>query len=96
MSKGGQRVDILHALHILWRVNTRPCVTWQKERTAKRVHRESRRRRESRGARVVQANGVKLSCSKSEGEGTFVRGDIEKSHKDNSKNNGKLTEASQR
>lgn len=37
MSEGGQRVDILHALHILWRVNTRPCVTWQKERTAKRV-----------------------------------------------------------
>lgn len=35
--RGGQRVDILHALHILWRVNTRLCVTWQKERTAKRV-----------------------------------------------------------
>lgn len=27
---GCYRVDILHALHILWRVNTRPCVIWQK------------------------------------------------------------------
>lgn len=74
MSKGGQRVDILHALHILWRVNTRPCVTWQKERTAKRVHIGEGRVGGVEGARVVQAYGVKLSCSKSEGGGRLSEG----------------------
>lgn len=28
--KNANSADILHALHILWSFNTRPCVTWQR------------------------------------------------------------------
>lgn len=66
MSKGGQRVDILHALHILWRVNTRPCVTWQKERTAKRVHIGEGRREWEKGEEWRRGKGSPGKWSKVE------------------------------
>lgn len=68
---------------------------------AKGAHRKKgshwgRKSRGSRGGKGSPGIWSKVELFEIGGGGTFVRGDIEKSHKDNGENNGKLTEASQR
>lgn len=79
------RVDILHALHILWRVNTRPCVIWQKG-----AHRKKGYGMGGQAEGELGQPGSHINCTtKKVGRGRgrdchpFDRGDIEKSRKEN-------------
>lgn len=76
-------VDILHALHILWRVNTRPCVIWQKGAHRKKGYSMGGQAKGEQGQ-----PGSHINCNTKQGRKgrdchPFDRGDIEKSRKGN-------------